>query len=72
MSRKAIKLEPFRPAAQEYVDRQLAVMEKYGSRPNLSEKQYQELVDRIAAIAAQHQRIEGSKQPRTARPSGSA
>jgi hypothetical protein len=35
-------------SAKEYVDRQLAVMEKYGSKPELSQARYEQLVEDVA------------------------
>lgn len=40
----------FRQQAREYVDAQLATMEKYGSAPILSVAEYYSLVDEMQAI----------------------
>lgn len=34
-------------SAKDYVDKQLAVMEKYGSRPELSAARYHALIDEV-------------------------
>ena len=42
----------FLEAAKTYVDSQMATMEKYGSRPDLSEGEYRGLIMEVAQITA--------------------
>jgi hypothetical protein len=50
--RKAVDFEKHLPSAKKYVDLQLAVMEKYGSRPVLTREKYESMIEEIAKIVA--------------------